>query len=151
MMIAKAKGMEPAGGHWRDVVSATGMIRENELGMNKLEARFARALDASVAIGIFHHWEYSTHKLRLADQTWYTPDFYVLAADGRIIFYEVKGFWRDDARVKLKVAADKYPQYWFVAVQEKKSEWVEEWIKPGSATDWNESITIRKRPSDGSR
>ena len=34
-------------------------------------------------------------------------------------FHEVKGFWRDDARVKIKVAAEHFP-FKFVAVRKKK-------------------------------
>ena len=30
--------------------------------------------------------------------------------------HEVKGFWRDDARAKIKIAADLYP-FRFIAVQ----------------------------------
>lgn len=30
-------------------------------------------------------------------------------ADGVMEMHEVKGFWTDDARVKIKVAADQYP------------------------------------------
>lgn len=56
--------------------------------------------------------------LLLAPQCRYTPDFWTVNTDGTLTAWEVKGFWRDDARVKLKVAADKYR--WlasFVAVQ----------------------------------
>ena len=55
-------------------------------------------------------------KLRLADNTFYTPDFAVMAADGVIECHEVKGFWQDDARAKIKVAADLYP-FRFIAVK----------------------------------
>lgn len=48
-------------------------------------------------------------KLRLADNTFYTPDFAVMLATGEMELHEVKGFWTDDARVKTKVAADQYP------------------------------------------
>ena len=57
-------------------------------------------------------------KLRLADKTFYTCDFAVLAADGVLEMHEVKGFWMDDARVKIKVAASIYP-FRFVAVTAK--------------------------------
>jgi hypothetical protein len=56
---------------------------------------------------IWHKFE--AVKLRLADNTFYTPDFAVLVADGVLEMHEVKGFWEDDARVKIKVAADIYP------------------------------------------
>jgi hypothetical protein len=39
----------------------------------------------------------------------------VLPSDGVLEVVEVKGFWRDDARVKVKVAAAIYP-FKFVAV-----------------------------------
>ena len=33
----------------------------------------------------------------------------MLASDGVIECHEVKGFWTDDARVKIKIAAELYP------------------------------------------
>ena len=57
-------------------------------------------------------------KLRLADNTFYTPDFAVMSADGVMECHEVKGFWQDDARAKIKVAADLYP-FRFVAIKAK--------------------------------
>ena len=44
------------------------------------------------------------------------PDFAVLPADGVLEIHEVKGFWQDDARVKIKVAASLYP-FRFVAMK----------------------------------
>ncbi|MGE9659113.1 DUF1064 domain-containing protein, partial [Snodgrassella alvi] len=55
-------------------------------------------------------------KLRLADNTFYTPDYCVMRSDGTMEMHEVKGFWQDDARVKIKVAADMYPLK-FIAVK----------------------------------
>lgn len=45
----------------------------------------------------------------------YTPDFAVMLADGVIEMHEVKGYWTEDARAKIKVAANKFP-FRFVAV-----------------------------------
>lgn len=56
--------------------------------------------------------------LRLADNTFYSPDFAVMMSDGRMQMHEVKGFWQDDARVKIKVAADLYP-FEFIAIKAK--------------------------------
>ena len=39
--------------------------------------------------------------------------------------HEVKGFWRDDARVKIKVAADIYP-FRFLAIKKAKDGWEKE-------------------------
>jgi hypothetical protein len=60
-------------------------------------------------------------KLRLAAATFYTPDFMVTRDDGEIVFHEVKGgWWEDDARVKIKVAAEMYPEFRFIAAVVKK-------------------------------
>jgi hypothetical protein len=39
--------------------------------------------------------------------------------------HEVKGFWQDDARVKIKVAASIYP-FKFIAVKKAKGGWERE-------------------------
>lgn len=58
----------------------------------------------------------------------YTPDFITIDRNGACKAHEVKGFWRDDARVKIKVAARTYRWISFVAIQKKKSEWYYEEI-----------------------
>jgi hypothetical protein len=57
-------------------------------------------------------------KFRLADNTFYTPDFMVMRFTGILEAHEVKGYWQDDAKVKIKVAADLYPIE-FLAVHKK--------------------------------
>lgn len=77
--------------------------------MNKTEARYAQHLEGMKARGHVLWWRFEGIKLRLADSTFYSPDFAVMGADGTLEMHEVKGFMRDDAGVKLKVAADQYP------------------------------------------
>lgn len=69
---------------------------------------------------VWHDFE--AVKLRLADDTYYIPDFIVMLADGAIQMHETKGFWRDDARVKIKVAAALFP-FKFIAVQKHGDGW----------------------------
>ena len=57
-------------------------------------------------------------KFRLADNTFYTPDFAVMTANCGMECHEVKGFWQDDARAKIKIAADLYP-FRFIAIKAK--------------------------------
>jgi hypothetical protein len=95
----------------------------NELGQNKLEARFAHYLETLLNMGAIKRYDFESIKFRLAKKTWYTPDFCVVRSDGRIGCYETKGFWRDDARVKIKVAAEKYPHIAFIAVRMVNREW----------------------------
>ena len=86
--------------------------------MNKTEAAYDTHLAALQHAGEILWRKFEGLKLRLADNTFYTPDFAVMAADGVIECHEVKGFWQDDARAKIKVAADLYP-FRFVAVRAK--------------------------------
>lgn len=87
---------------------------------NATEEAFAMRLSALVKRGEILWWEYEPLKLRLAKKTFYTPDFGVLAKDGGLELIEVKGFWRDDARVKIKVAAATFPFFRFTAVTRQK-------------------------------
>jgi hypothetical protein len=86
--------------------------------MNKSEAAYAAHLAYLQTIRQVLWWKFEGLKLRLADNTFYTPDFAVMAADCRMECHEVKGFWRDDARVKVKVAAAQFP-FRFVAVTKR--------------------------------
>ena len=84
--------------------------------MNKTERQYSEYLGDLVYSGEVLWWRFEGLKLRLADNTFYTPDFAVLAKDFVMECREVKGHWHDDARVKIKVAAAMYP-FRFMAVQ----------------------------------
>lgn len=84
--------------------------------MNKTEALYEKTLLARKMAGEIHDYKFEPVKLRLADSTYYTPDFLVVMADGEIWLHEVKGFWRDDARVKFKTAAEAFPWFGFCAI-----------------------------------
>ncbi len=90
---------------------------------NKTEQAFGLWLLSGVQRGEYLWYAYEPWKLRLAKKTWYTPDFVALDEDGMLVVYEVKGFWRDDARVKIKVAAEMYKFLDFVAVTKKEGRW----------------------------
>lgn len=92
---------------------ALGRLKTGE--RNKSEAAYESQLQARQFAGEVVWYRFEGIKLRLADNTFYTPDFAVMLASGQIELHEVKGFWADDARVKIKVAADQYP-FRFVAV-----------------------------------
>lgn len=98
-------------------------VRREPGAMNKLEAKYADHLRQRQIAGEVAWFEFESWKLRLAPNTFYTPDFIVmLEPSGEIEFHEVKGFWEDDARVKIKVAAASKP-FRFIAVTWKKGEW----------------------------
>lgn len=86
--------------------------------MNKTEAAYSALLAQEQQLGTVKWFKFEGLKLRLADNTFYTPDFVVLGEDMVLECHEVKGFWRDDARAKIKVAASLYP-FRFIAVRKK--------------------------------
>ena len=86
--------------------------------MNRTEAAYEHILMMRKLAGELLYYDYEPERLRLADNTYYVPDFRVLMADGTIEFHEVKAvtvtgkvLCGDDARVKFKVAAETHWMY----------------------------------------
>jgi hypothetical protein len=90
--------------------------------MNKTEQLYAQKLELRKRAGEILDYKFEAVKLKLADKTYYTPDFLVVFPD-HFEFHEVKGFWRDDARVKIKVANQLFPFVKFKAIQLKNKKW----------------------------
>lgn len=90
--------------------------------MNKTEAAYAATLEALKHAGLVQWYRFEGIKLRLAENTFYTPDFAVMRGDGVLEMHEVKGFWRDDARAKIKIAADQYPFHFIAAKARAKKD-----------------------------
>ena len=88
-------------------ILAQGRLKSGQ--MNKTEAAYAQYLEALKQAGEIQWYGFEAWKFRLADNTFYTPDFMVLPKTGLIEAHEVKGFMRDDANVKIKVAANMHP------------------------------------------
>lgn len=89
--------------------------------MNKTEAAYSATLEGRKSLGSVSWFKFEGVKLRLADNTFYTPDFFVMLTSGELECHEVKGYWQDDARVKIKVAADLYPfQFFGITAKPKK-------------------------------
>lgn len=84
-------------------------VRRQPGTMNKTESAYARHLESQCATGEIVWWKFEGLTLKLAKDTRYTPDFCVMTRDGCIEFHEVKGFFEDDAKVKVKVAAEMFP------------------------------------------
>jgi len=68
--------------------------------------------------------------LKLGDDCRYTPEFNYVDEKGRFTIVEVKGFMRDDAQVKLKVAARLFRRFNFVLVKKKGTGWDISEVKP---------------------
>ena len=69
--------------------------------------------------------------LKLADDCRLTMDFSYINANGRMTFVDTKGgFWREDAKIKVKVAARIYRWADFIVAHKEGVIWREELIKP---------------------
>lgn len=97
-------------------LQALGRLKTGQ--MNKTESEYCQLLELRKRAGEIAWYRFEGVKLRLADNTFYTPDFAVMLSTGEMEMHEVKGFWTDDARVKIKVAAEQYP-FRFIAVKPK--------------------------------
>lgn len=91
--------------------------------MNKTEANYARYLEQQKLSGEIQYFAFDSIKFRLADKTFYSPDFIVMKANGELEAHEVKGFWEDDAKVKIKVAASMHPIPFVAVYWDKQSGW----------------------------
>lgn len=100
-------------------MQALGRLKQGE--MNKTEAAYAGVLEKRKRAGEIQWYAFEIVTIKLADDTRYTPDFCVLLANGELEFHEVKGYWQDDSKVKIKVAAAMFPaRFWAVFKQTKK-------------------------------
>lgn len=97
-------------------LQALGRLKQGQ--MNKTEAAYEKHLRDLMMAGEVLWYKFEGIKFRLADNTFYNPDFAVMTKEGMIEVHEVKGFWQDDAKVKIKVAADLYP-FRFIAIKVK--------------------------------
>ncbi|EII5854273.1 hypothetical protein ACSRBF_11225 [Acinetobacter baumannii] len=77
--------------------------------MNKTERKYNDYLESKRMKGEILWFKFDCINLRLAEKTFYKPDFFVLTSDFELQVHEVKGHWEDDALVKIKVAAELYP------------------------------------------
>lgn len=123
---AREGGHGESEGGYRKVV-ARGAARES--GMNKVEASYAKHLEAMKSAGQVLWWKYAAVGLRLADRTFYHPDFMVMMADGSLEITEIKGrkgdsyYCMDDAKVKIKVAAAQFPMRFSIVWPSKSGGW----------------------------
>lgn len=89
------------------------VVRIDDPRMNKTELAYSQLLNQRVAVGEIINWRFQEITLRLGDDLRYTPDFLVRMPNRELHLHEVKGFMRDDARVKLYAAAAQWPIFKF--------------------------------------
>jgi len=99
-------------------------------GRNKWEQRYHQELELLRDVGEILWYAYEPMSLKIATGARYTPDFIVMLADRTLELHEVKGMWREAAKVRIKVAARTYQIFRFVAVTGGPGKWKREEIKP---------------------
>jgi hypothetical protein len=78
--------------------------------MNKTERAYSIILNLRQIKGEVLWFKFEGIKLRLADNTFLTPDFFVMTSNNELECHECKGgLVMEDAWVKLKVAAELFP------------------------------------------
>lgn len=102
---------------------ALGRLKAGE--MNKTEAAYEKLLKMRLMAGEVSWYKFEGIKFRLADKTFYSPDFAVMLADGTMEIHETKGFMMDDANAKIKIASSMYPFKFIVVrkVSKKLGDW----------------------------
>lgn len=112
--------------------------------MNKTEKAWEDNIKERMARGEVLWYKFEGYKFKLADNTYYTPDFGVMLADRELVFEEVKGgFIMDDAKAKWKIAADLYPHRFRLCVaQPKKHGGGWKITEYGSKKDTDDSNTV---------
>lgn len=73
----------------RKTIQALGRLKAGQ--MNKTETAYAQELELRKRYGEIAWYRFEGIKLRLADNTFYTPDFAVMLANGQLEMHEVKG------------------------------------------------------------
>lgn len=100
-------------------------------GMNDTETDYGKHLNDRKLLGEVVSWDFNAVRFHLGGGAWYKPDFLVVMKEGYVELHETKGYWREAARVRIKVAASRYPAFRFVAVKRQgKRSWQYEEISP---------------------
>jgi hypothetical protein len=98
---------------------------------NKWEESFGELLELRRLGGEIIWYQFEAMRFRLADGAYYKPDWMAMLANQQWIAFEVKGMWREAARLRIKVAADQHPIKFCAVRKRKVSEgggWDEEWF-----------------------
>ena len=93
--------------------------------MNNSEKAYAAHLESRKQAGEILWWRFEPFNIKLAPNTYYRFDFGVLLANMQFECHEFKGYWTDDARAKIKIAAELLP-FQFIAIQKIKGVYVYE-------------------------
>lgn len=131
---AKSKSPAPKQSTSKAKLQALGRLKTGQ--MNKTESRFhAEWIAPRVLAGEIVWWCFEAITLKIAEDCRITIDFFIMLSSGELQAIDVKGssaVVMDDALVKLKVAADKFPWPVAMVMPKKKTDgggWEFKWVK----------------------
>ena len=104
----------------------------SDLYRSKWERERAAVLSMQQMGRAIQSWKHEGIRLKLADGAWYKPDFMVTHNDGGIELEEVKGFWREAARLRWKVAIAQFPMFAFSLWTKLNGQWVRSEYRPST-------------------
>lgn len=88
--------------------------------MNGLERTWSLHLEQQRLAGLIDRWYFEPMSIRLGRPACaYKPDFMVIDNEGYIEFHETKGHMEEAAAVRIKVAAEKHPEFVFKLIRKK--------------------------------
>jgi hypothetical protein len=112
-------------------VTARGQLKPRT--KNKTETRFEEEfLKPRLHTREILWYDYECWSFRIGDDCRYYPDYPTLLADGELVIYEVKGakaIFQDDAKVKMRACAERYPMRFILALPVKGGGWEFEQVK----------------------
>lgn len=118
--ILSKRAPKPSGGvqRWQ----ALGRLPAGEL--NRTEKAFAAYLQERQAAGAIIWWKSHPFNVRLAENTFYRPDFLCLLADMSLVIYEVKGSYTSDkGQMKIKLCVEALPVFKVIKASRKNGVW----------------------------
>jgi len=100
----------------RPSILALGRVKSGQ--KNDTEEAYGQMLESEKRCGTVAWYAFEGITFKLAEGLRYTPDYIVMLSDGTMEAHEVKGFWRDDAKAKIKMASALFP-FRFLAVRKQ--------------------------------
>jgi hypothetical protein len=93
---------------------------------NNLERRYGQLLDLQLKAGEIKWWRLKPLRIRLADGSYYTPDFAVVTNEDQLELHETKGHMREAARVRMLVCREVFPAAIRLIIWDAQHGWQEE-------------------------
>lgn len=125
LLSARAAGMTLV--QWRAAGKPGGKkapaIRPWHPYRSKWEADYAKHLELLATAGRIVDWDYEPVRLEIGEGAVYTPDFRITTLGALTEMHEVKGYRREAAMVRIRVAAKLYRRIRFVLVTKVNGEW----------------------------